>query len=209
MFFAQDRSNPYWVGDSPTDLNAFRRGLEYLHAMQDLALEPEMVNLLESVRDRATILTWIGKNIDAVNAILQQCLLACHDCFHPQERRSMQIFAVPLAQSLGLDGLCNIATNPITILIDVGRVAPDGWLSIVAHEYAHAHIASPGHHPSFAVVLSHLCLGLGLHSPDESTEWTLRSWPPYTPTLTPLAFWRGELGGMRTETVRPSFVSNC
>ncbi len=175
--------------------------------MQDLALEPGMVNLLESVRDRAIILTWIGENIDTVNATLQRYLFACHDCFHPQERRSMQIFAVPLAQSLGLDGLCNIATNPITILIDVGRVSPEGWLSIVAHEYAHAHIASPGHHPSFAVVLSHLCLGLGLQTLGEPTEWTLRSWPPYTPTLTPLAFWRGEPERRRTGTARPSFLS--
>jgi hypothetical protein len=54
-----------------------------------------------------------------------------------------QIFAAPLAQAFGLDALCNLQTDPISILIDVGRVMPEDWLLVVAHEYAHAHAGTP------------------------------------------------------------------
>jgi hypothetical protein len=181
------------VTDSPNS-NAYTRGIDYLRVIQGFAPDPAMVNVMENLRDRITICTWIGKNIEAVNEALRYCLLACHECFYPHERRSIQIFAVPLGQPLGLDGLCNVSTTPISILVDVGRVTPEDWLRIVAHEYAHAHIGSPGHHDGFAAVLSHLCLGLGLEPPKEQGEIVLRSWPPYTSILDPLAFWRGERG---------------
>lgn len=197
MSFAHDHSNPLWVGDPPTDLNLFRRGFEYLRSVQDFMPEPGMMDILDNARDRPAVCTWVGANIAAVNQALQQCLTACHECFHPQERRPMQIFAAPLAQSLRLDGFCNISTFPLTILIDVGRVAPQDWLSLVAHEYSHAHIGSPGHHQSFAIILSHLCLGLGLEPPKEQSELFLRSFPPYTPMPNPLAFWKGEAATKR------------
>lgn len=173
--------------------DAYTRGVEYLRVMQSFVLDPAMVDVMENLRDRMTICTWIGENIDVVNQALQCCLEACHECFYPEVRQAVRIFAVPLAQSFGLDGLCNISTIPITILVDAGRVAPQNWLSIVAHEYAHAHLGSPGHHQDFAAVLFHLCLGLGLETPRAQMDATiLRSWPPYPSILDPLAFWRGE-----------------
>lgn len=172
--------------------DAYTRGVEYLRVMQTLVPEPAMVDVMSNLRDRTTICVWIGTHIWAVNEALQQCLLACHECFHVHQRRYITIYAVPLAQPYQLDGLCNISTNPTTILIDAGRVAPEHWLSIVAHEYAHAHLGSPGHDPRFARVLAHLCLGLGLQPPSAETEAGLRSYPPYIPTSDPLAFWRGE-----------------
>lgn len=172
-------------------MDAYNRGVEYLRVMQSLVPEKAMVDVMENVRDRVVICTWIGDNIHQVNAALQCCLLACHECFHPQKRRPTQIFAVPLAQSFGLDGLCNISTTPIAILVDVGRLAREDWLRLVVHEYVHAHLGSPGHNREFAAVLSHLCLGLGLEPPGEQIS-LLPSWPPYTPTLDLLAFWRGE-----------------
>jgi hypothetical protein len=176
--------------------DAYTRGVEYLRVMQSFVLDPAMVDVMENLRDRMTICTWIGENIDVVNQALQCCLEACHECFYPEVRQTIRIFALPLAQSFGLDGFCNISTIPITILVDAGRVAPQNWLSIVAHEYAHAHLGSPGHCQDFAAVLFHLCLGLGLETAEAQMDATiLRSWPPYPSILDPLAFWRGETLG--------------
>jgi hypothetical protein len=148
-----------------------------------------------ATRSHILVCNWIGENIDAVNIQLNAYLQACHECFHLQERREIRVFAVPLAQSLGIDGLCNILIVPTTILIDVGRVAPTDWLSLVVHEYAHAHLGSSGHNYQFANILCHLCLGLGLEPPTwEATtmESSLRSWPYCKSTINPLAFWIGE-----------------
>ncbi len=163
--------------------------------VQRLALEPKMVDVMDNLRDRIPICTFIGNNIDRVNAQLNAYLQACHECFHPQDRKTMQIFAVPLAQSFGIDGLCNISTTPITIFVDVGRVIPQDWLCIVAHEYAHAHLGESGHSQKFASILSHLCLGLGLEPPSwkPGMEASLRSWPHCQSTRDPLAFWLGIL----------------
>lgn len=173
-------------------IDAYTRGSEYLKKIQRLVLDPGMIDVMGNLRDRTTICTWIGKNIDSVNAELQTCLQACHDCFHPHQHRPMQIFATPLAQSFGIDGLCNIRTTPMTILVDVGRIAPSDWLGIVAHEYAHAHLGSSGHTQEFANILLHLSLGLNLAPPtwERDMETRLRNWPYCQSTLDPLAFWR-------------------
>ncbi|PAX55881.1 hypothetical protein [Brunnivagina elsteri] len=146
-------------------------------------------------RSHFLICNWIGENIDTVNAQLNTYLQACHECFHPQERRDIRVFAVPLAQSLGIDGFCNILIVPTTILIDVGRVAQEDWLSLVAHEYAHAHVGTSGHNQQFASILCHLCLGLGLEPPTweaVTMESSLRTWPYCKSTINPLGFWIGE-----------------
>jgi hypothetical protein len=174
---------------------AFTRGLEYLKMVQSFALEPEMVRVVyNSGNNNVPICTWIGENIAQLNAQLNTCLQACHECFHPEVRKRMQILAVPLAEAFGIDGLCNIVARPITILIDVGRVAPQDWLGLVAHEYAHAHVGESGHNQKFAEVLEHLCLGLGLEAPvweAGTMEACLRNWPHCRSTLDPLAFWLG------------------
>jgi hypothetical protein len=181
-----------WVGKLQFhSSDSFVRGLDYLYVMRGLALDPEMVDLMFDPNARSPICTWIGDRIDQVNASLQQCLQACHHCFHTADQPAIQIFAVPLASRFGIDGLCNLSTTPITLLIDVGRVMPQDWLALVAHEYAHAHAGSPGHHVEFARSLAHLCLGLAIASPP-TTENHLRVHPPYRATSDPLAFWRGE-----------------
>jgi hypothetical protein len=171
----------------------YRLGVDYLHTIQSLLPDPQMVDVMENLRDRISICTWLGEQIGTVNNRLQAHLNACHDCFDLSDRKSVQIFAVPLAASVRLDGFCNINTMPTTILVDIGRVPPPDWLALVAHEYAHAHLGYPGHDRQFARILSHLCLGLGLAqpSPTQSNE-SLYYWPPYQPTIDPLAFWRGE-----------------
>ncbi|MEQ8960532.1 MAG: hypothetical protein RLP02_21850 [Coleofasciculus sp. C2-GNP5-27] len=193
MLEQRDNLSPYWVGKSPSINEPLVRGYEYLEAVRQLALEPRMVDISDNPRVRDRICTWIGYNIDTVNAELNSCLNACHDCFHPEMRRPIQIGAAPLAQEYGIDGFCNILLNPVTILIDVGRTAPQDWLGIVVHEYAHAYLGSPGHDRRFFDVLSHLCLGLGLQPPvwQPDLENYLRNWPHCRSLANPLAFWMG------------------
>ncbi|OLP18565.1 hypothetical protein BST81_09740 [Leptolyngbya sp. 'hensonii'] len=177
-----------------TSADPFTRGLDYLYGARSLALDPEMVDMVYNSRDREPICTWIGDHIDAVNEFLQLCLQACYDCFHPWEQRTVQIFAAPLSPAFGIDGLCNLKTKPTTILIDVGRVIPADWLSLVIHEYAHAHAGSPGHHQQFAEALAHLCLGLEIEplAWQAGIESRLQSYPHCRRTQNPLSFWRGE-----------------
>lgn len=165
-----------------------------MYGARSLSLEPDMVAIVHDLEQRIPICTWIGKHVGAVNSALNECLLACHACFHTWEQPEIQIFAAPLAQSFDLDGLCNLQTKPITILIDAGRLAPEDWLLLVSHEYAHAHAGSPGHHEAFARSLTHLCMGLGIAPPPDSLSnaVNLRSYPAYRSTPDPLAFWRGD-----------------
>jgi hypothetical protein len=180
---------------------AYRAGVEYLERVRPILPDPQMVDVMSNLRDRVSICNWIGNQIATVNRSLQVHLDTCHECFHPvvgessveKNRRSIQIFAVPFASSVRLDGFCNINANPIAILVDVGRVAPADWLALVAHEYAHAHLGYPGHDREYTQVLSHLCLGLGFAQPSfQPDDRSIYSWPPYSPTIDPLAWWRGE-----------------
>ena len=177
-----------------TSTDPFNRGLDYLYGVRSLALDPEIVYGVYDLESRIPICTWIGEHIEAVNTHLRSCLQMCLDCFHPWEQPPTQICAVPLDQSFGIDGFCNFQTDPITLLVDVGRVVPEDWLLLVAHEYTHAHAGSPGHHPQFARSLTHLCLGLDIAPPPHQPgrEDGLRFYPNYVSTQDPLAFWRGE-----------------
>lgn len=193
-----------------TNPDPIARGLDYLYGVRSLALDPQMVDLVDDLDNRTPICGWIGQNIDAINQQLNQYLQACHDCFHSWEQPAIQICAAPLAQSLGLDAICNIQTYPIAILIDVGRVVPEDWLLLVVHEYAHAHAGSPGHHQQFAQSLAHLCLGLGLATPawQPGMEERLRFYPSCSPTPDPLAFWRGEGGDWRSSVTNSYFLAD-
>jgi hypothetical protein len=172
----------------------YRVGVEYLQRIQFLLPDPQMVDVIDNLRDRVSICNWIGTQIESVNISLQAYLNACHDCFDPIDRKPVQIFAIPFASSMQLDGFCNITTAPTTILVDVGRVAPADWLALVAHEYAHAHLGYPGHDREYAKVLSHLCLGLGFPQPSlVPDDRSLYYWPMYSPSIDPLAWWRGEI----------------
>lgn len=169
---------------------AYRQGLQYLQTVKPLALDPAMVDVLHQPCDSEAIVAWIGTQQHWLNAHLQAHLQACHECFHPPARPRVQLFAVPLSAAFGLDGLCNYATQPLTLLLDLGRVVPHHWRRLVIHEYAHAQVGTPGHHDRFGAALTQLCLGLGLElPPSDPTLWC--HWPLCQPTADPLAFWRG------------------
>ena len=166
-----------------------------------------MIDLVHQSEHQAPVCLWIAQHIEAINAQLTRYLQACHDCFHTWEQPTIQIFAAPLARSFGLDAFCNFQTKPISILIDVGRMKPKNWLLAVVHEYAHAHVGSPGHDQAFARSLTHLCLGLGIVPPQSLSEDRLRCYPNYLPTPNSLAFWRGETEDWRLSVTNSYFSS--
>jgi hypothetical protein len=172
---------------------SFQRGLAYLYQIRSLAPEPDLITVMHDPAHRLPVCTWIGQQIERVNAHLQTDLAACAACFHPWQQPVVQIFAAPLSSQFQLDGCCNLQTEPVTILVDVGRVIPADWLALVAHEYAHACLGLAGHQSEFAAVLTHLCLGLDLALPDPlpAHESAWRSVPGYRSTDQPLSFWQG------------------
>lgn len=192
-----------------TSADPFTRGLDYLYGVRTLALEPEMISLVDHLTERIPVCIWIGQQIQAVNTQLNAHLQACHDCFHPWEQPAVQIFAAPLEQAFGLDALCNFQTQPLTLLIDLGRVEPEDWLRQVVHEYAHAHAGFPGHHRQFAQSLAHLCLGLEITPPadEPGMEDALRFYPSCRSTQDPLMFWRGEGKDWRSSVTNSYFPS--
>ena len=177
----------------------FLQGFEYLTEVRQLAFSPDMIETAEAIGDRIRICTWIGESIGSINLMLNAYLHACHQCFEPADRPEVRVLAAPLASDLGIDGLCNLWVNPTVILVDVGRVLPQDWLCIVAHEYAHAYLQSPGHDQRFLEVINHLGLGLDLppisatdHLDAAQLEQALRTWPICSAQEDSLAFWRGE-----------------
>lgn len=188
------RNPTFRMGLEQSKVTTNRAGVDYLHRVSGFLPETGMVDVMDNIRDRDSICQWIGKSIEAVNLQLQIYLRACDECFNDIYRKPVQIFAVPFAASVPLDGFCNISVMPTTILVDVGRVTPDDWLALVAHEYAHAHLGYPGHDAEYAKVLNHLCLGLGLPVRSSSdSNLSLQYWPPYRSITDPLAFWRGDI----------------
>lgn len=174
-------------------MDAYTRGLTYLESVRGLALSPDLIYEPDGLAERMQIGTWIGQSIDPINTQLRHYLEQCHQCFHAAERRSIEIFAAPIREGFQIDGCCNLARSPITIVLDVGRSYPHDWLSLVVHEYAHAHTGHPGHTSGFAKTLRHLCLGLGLPlPPSDATETYLRHWPHCPPVPSSLAFWLGQ-----------------
>lgn len=162
-----------------TSTDPVTRGLDYLYGLRRLAIEPEMIDVMHDPVRRVPVATWIGNHIDRINIELQNLIKACNDCYYASDRPQIQAWAAPLAQSYKICGLCNLRTQPITLLVDLGRVAPSDWLALVVHEYAHAQAGTPGHHQDFAIALSHLCRGLSLSLPaiEPGEEDQLRLYP--------------------------------
>jgi len=161
-----------------------------------MALEARLIFQAQETGVQDQLCTWIGSNINRLNACLQDDLEACHSCFHPAARRPVQILAAPLAPEFGLGASCNIFRSPPVILVDVGQVEARDWLRVIAHEYAHAHTGSSGHGERFLNTLAHLCRGLGFEPPigNNQRPEVLRQWPPCFSTVDPLDLWLGRHG---------------
>lgn len=175
-----------------TSTDPFTRGLDYLYGLRSLAIDPDMIDIMHDPDHRIPVATWIGENIDRLNTELQALVQACHDCFHETSQPPIQIWAAPLADVYNICGLCNLQTQPTTLLVDLGRVEPADWLALIVHEYAHAQAGTPGHHQDFATALIHLCRGLSLPLPniEPGQENLLRLHPSCQITLNPLSWWQ-------------------
>jgi hypothetical protein len=172
------------------------RGLDYLYGLRSLAIDPDMIDIMHNPDHRIPVATWIGSNIDRINTELATLVQACTDCCYASDRPLLQAWAAPLAQSYNICGLCNLQTEPTTILVDLGRVARSDWLALVVHEYAHAQAGSPGHHQDFATALVHLCRGLSLPLPaiKPGEEDNLRLYPACQIVSDSWSWWQGQDG---------------
>lgn len=181
-----------WQSPPPLHADRVERGIAYLDALRQVVPDRGLVELPGDFCDRMKMCGWIGLNIHRVNLRLQALLADCEACLYPTHRPSVQILAAPLAPDRGLDGICNLQTQPITLLIDGGRVLSQDWLGAVVHEYAHATVGWPGHDSRFHTTLTHLCLGLGLLAPPSlRLDENLACWPPYRPAPDAAQFWLG------------------
>ncbi len=178
-----------------TSTDPMTRGLDYLYGLRSLAIEPEMIDVMHDPDRRVPVTTWIGENIDRINTELQTLVQACEDCYYGIDRPLIQIWAAPLADAYNICGLCNLQTQPITLLVDLGRVKPADWLALVVHEYAHAQAGSPGHHQDFAAALVHLCRGLSLDLPaiEPGAEDIFRLHPACQIVSDSWSWWQGQL----------------
>ncbi|MFM7529436.1 MAG: hypothetical protein ACKO63_13300 [Nodosilinea sp.] len=136
------------------------------------------------------VLTVIGSHIQAINQQLALLLADLINCWPNHRQRSVQVLAAPLTPHLQIDGFCNMAVVPTTLIVDPGRVEPGDWPHLIAHELAHAMAETPGHGPGFYRALEHLCLAQGLPLPPLQPE-LLRFWPPCQPNPHPARFWLG------------------
>ena len=167
------------------------RGLDYLCSLRQGLPKPELVSLmLHPHRDSAC--AWIGEHFQSLNAALLLLLLACDAAVAPHRPPDLRLFAAPLDPRFELDGFCCLPSvfgpaQPTRILLDLGVLDQPHWLALLAHEYAHALVAAPGHDWPFQQALTTLCqtLHLDLHG----DSWpTLPRYPRRTDRL---AFWRG------------------
>ncbi len=140
------------------------------------------------------VLTWVGRHIHHLNLQLAAILADVLNCFQPQFRPMVQIFAAPIAPKVQLDGFCNWQAQPITLVIDPSRVVQADWPHLVVHELAHAVACSAGHEAKFYQALSHLCLAQDLPLPPANSleSDVLRYWPPCRLLPQPERFWLGE-----------------
>jgi hypothetical protein len=177
-----------------TSADPVTRGLDYLHGLRSLAIDPDMIDIIHDPAHRIPVATWIGSNIDRINTELQALVQACDDCCYATSQPQIQVWAAPLATSYNICGLCNLQTNPTTLLVDLGRVVPADWLALVVHEYAHAQAGSPGHHQDFSIALNHLCRGLSLPLPniEPGQEDRLRLYPACQIVTDSLSWWQGQ-----------------
>lgn len=166
-------------------------GKAYLEFLQQFALEPGMIDVSCPIEP-------IGGHLDRLNALLNQHLVACQDCFYPADRVAAQVWAGPIDSKFGVDAFCNVQVRPAALIIDVSRVVPDDWPRLVAHEYAHAIVGDSGHSRRYAEVLQHLCRGWGwellptfAHGGIDCYGTTLATFPPCRSTPRPMDFWQG------------------
>jgi hypothetical protein len=162
--------------------------------MRQLAPQADWIAMANAEDQYLAVMTWVGGHIHHLNQQLAAILVDLLNCFQPQARPAVQVFAAPIAPKVGLDGFCNLHTQPITLVIDPSRVIQADWPHLVAHELAHAVALTAGHDARFYQALSYLCLAQDLPQPPPASldSSILRYWPPCRLLPQPNRFWLGE-----------------
>lgn len=166
------------------------RASRYLSWVRQFLPSYDWVTVVTIDQTELAILTALGSRIYTINQQLTLLLADLISCWPDHHQRSVQILAAPLAPHLRIDGFCNMAVVPTTLIVDPGRVEPRDWPHLIAHELAHAMAQTPGHGPGFHRALDHLCVAQGLPLPPSQPE-LLRFWPPCQPHPQPAEFWLG------------------
>jgi hypothetical protein len=178
--------------DSDFDLNTVR----YLEVVRDIALNPGWIGLDATITQPMQAFTWMGQHIYRLNQTLHHILEDGLACFEPGQLPPIQVLAVPILSTVGVDGFCNLQVQPMTLMIDPSRVVAADWPNLVAHELAHGLVRSAGHGPAFCDRLSFLCLAMDLPCPPPNglEAEVLRYWPPCRPNPDAQRFWLGGTG---------------
>ena len=180
-----------WQGSGVAGADSGRKGVEYLRVIRDLAMNPAWIGISEQAADCSAALDWIGTHIGPVNRELHGILQECLSCFHASQRPAVQIFAAPILTKAGVDGFCNLEVQPVTLVVDPGRVIYSDWYKLVMHELAHGIARTAGHGEKFRLALAHLCLAFDLPPPPAvDAGQRLQSWPPYGSHENQSGFWQ-------------------
>ena len=166
------------------------RASRYLSWVRQFLPSYDWVTVVTTDQTELAILTALGSRIYTINQQLTLLLADLISCWPDHCQRSVQILAAPLDPHLRIDGFCNMAVVPTTLIVDPGRVEPRDWPHLITHELAHAMAQTPGHGPGFHRALDHLCVAQGLPLPPSQPE-LLRFWPPCQPHPQPTEFWLG------------------
>lgn len=175
---------------SSSSVDPVMRATAYLAQVRQRSPDPSWIKMPHRHHQYGAALTWIGNHIDNLNGTFQEILEHLINCWPEHQRIPLELWAAPLDPDLGIDGFCCFHCQPMTLVVDPGRIAIDHWPQLVGHELAHAMAHSPGHGESFQRALSHLCIAQGWPLPPGHGDH-LKSWPPCQPHPQPQQFWLG------------------
>lgn len=187
---ASDSIRP-WLNPPPPDGDPVVWANRYLSWVRQRSLQADWIAITSAEVHHLAVLTVIGERIHDLNQRLNDILIALLSCLRPEEQPAIHLVAAPIALKVGIDGFCNLNTQPITLVVDPSRIAPVDWPHLVVHELAHALSQGSGHGPRFFEILSSLCLAQDLPIPpsDSLQRGVLPYWPPCRPNPDANLFW--------------------
>lgn len=188
---------PPWQGPPPPNADPVVWANRYLRWVRHQSLQADWIALTNVEDQHLAALTAMGETIHHLNQRLHHILTDLIAGLRSEERPTVQIVAAPIALKVGVDGFCNLHTQPITLIVDPSRSLPADWPHLVVHELAHAVSQGAGHGPRFFQALTALCIAQDFPMPpsDSVQRGVLPYWPPCRPNPEADQFWpQGQWG---------------
>lgn len=187
---AWDFPSPWLTAPEP-GVDPVVRANAYLRWVRQRSPQADWIALTMAEEQHLAVLTALGTGIHTLNQRLHQILITLLAGLRPEQRPLVEILAAPIALKVGIDGLCNLHTQPMTLIVDPSRIAVDDWPHLVVHELAHAVTQGTGHGPRFGQALTTLCIAQDLPIPpsDSLQRGLLPYWPPCRPNPQADQFW--------------------